>query len=361
MTMMNDTDAMLARGLGGAALGEAPDLAARAAYHGVGPLLFIRAGGEIFRDEALARTMWELRHRLALSRLLKAAAQAGIRCAVMKGSALAYDLYPEPSLRPRADSDLLVAPQDVDAFRAILKAQGFIPFFDQAATPDAGRTQEPWTLTAPDGSTHDIDLHWQPLNGPALEAVLPAAEALDATIPLPRLCPEALALSHPHSFLHACIHRAQHILSPYFTGGEAHYGGDRLIWLCDIDLLVKAMTPQDWTIVLDRAEATGIAPVCRVALADAARLLGTGTPDDVLARLASAPGGAVSDYLLRSGRAARALADLKALGWRGAVRQGTYRLFPPAEFVRMQYPLSRLPLPLLYLRRMGRFLAGGRR
>lgn len=358
--MTSDTDAMLARSLGGAVLIETPDLASRAAYHGVGPLLLVRAGAQIFRDEALARAMWELRHRYVLSRLLRAAAVTGIRCVVMKGSALAYDLYPEPSLRPRGDSDLLVAPEDVDAFRVILKEQGFVPFFDQAAAPDAGRSQEPWALTTPDGSSHDIDLHWQPLNGPALEAVLPTGEALGGAVALPRLCPEALALSHPHSFLHACIHRAQHILSPYFTDGEAHYGGDRLIWLCDIDLLVKAMTPQDWAVALDRIEAAGAGPVCRAALTDAARLLGTRAPDDVMARLATARDGTVSRYLMRSGRAARMLADLRALGWRRAMRQGAYWLFPPAEFVRMQYPLSRLPLPVLYLRRMGRFLAGGR-
>jgi hypothetical protein len=69
----------------------------------------------------------------------------------------------------------------------------------------------------------------------------------------------------------------------------------------------------------------------------------------------------VSDYLLHSGRTGRALSNLKALGWGGAMRYAAYSLFPPAEFVRMQYPLSRLPLPLLYLRRISRFLAGGAR
>lgn len=75
--MTSDTDAILARGLKGAALTETPDLAARADYHGVGPLLLARAGAQMFRGEALARSMWELRHRQVLSRLLRAAAAAG--------------------------------------------------------------------------------------------------------------------------------------------------------------------------------------------------------------------------------------------------------------------------------------------
>jgi hypothetical protein len=346
------------------------DQAAEAAiYHGVCGLLVERTGvlatwpaslaGRL-RADAVAHAMWEMRHRHVLSRLLPAVASAGIRCALMKGTALAYDLYPQPSLRPRADSDLLVAPRDVDAIRAILTAQGFVPFFGEAAAPDAGRSQEPWSLAAPDGSSHDVDLHWQVLNGAALEAVLPTDEVLADAVALPRLCPSALALSRPHGFLLACLHRAQHILTPYFIDGEAHYGGDRLIWLYDIGLLTEAMTPADWAAALDRAEATGAATVCRSALADAARLLGTRVPDDVLARLGQARDGAASNYLLHSGRTERALADLRALGWRRALRHGSYRFFPPPEFLRMQYPLSRLPLPLLYLRRMGRFLAGGR-
>lgn len=299
--MTSDTDTILARGLGGAALTETPDLMSRADYHGVGPLLLARAGAQIFRGEAVARTMWELRHRHVLSLLLQALAAAGISCVAMKGTALAYDLYEEPSLRPRGDTDLLIAPADLQRTRAILEAQGFVAFYDQAAEADAGRSQEPWTFPAPGGSSHDVDLHWQPLNGPSLEAVLPTAEALAGAVPLPRLCPEALALSHPHSLLHACVHRARHILSPYFSGGVAHYGGDRLIWLCDIDLLVKAMSPQDWEIVLDRAETAGIGPVCHGALADAGRLLGTTPPEAVLERLASLPPGPLSDYLLHSG------------------------------------------------------------
>lgn len=358
--MMTETDTILALGLRGVALSEAPDLASRAAYHGVGPLLLARTGAEVFRDDARVLAMWELRHRHVVVGLLQALASAKVRCVVMKGTALAYGLYPEPALRPRGDSDLLIAPEDLDPARAILRERAFVPLFDQDTAPDAGRSQEPWRLVSPDGSAHDIDLHWQPLNGPSLAVILPTAEALRDAIPLPRLRPGALALSHPHSFLHACVHRAMHILSPYFMGGEAHYGGDRLIWLCDIDLLVKAMTPEDWAIVLDRAETTGIAGVCRQALLDAARLLGTAAPEAALDRLAATPPGALSDYLLRSGRIGRALSDLKALGHREALRHAAYWVFPPASFIRMKYPRSRLPLGLLYLRRIGGLLTRGR-
>lgn len=347
---------VLAQALRGAALPARPGLPDLALYHGIGPLLLARTGAEVFRPEARARTMWELRHRHVLAGLLAALSAAGIRCIVMKGTALAYDLYPEAGLRPRGDSDLLIAPQQLAAARAVLRAQGFAAFTEAAAEA----SQEVWTLTAADGSTHDIDLHWQAFNGPALAGLLPVEEALAEAAPLPRLAAGALALSHVHALLHACIHRAQHILSPYFVAGEAHYGGDRLIWLCDIDLLARALSPQDWARLLDRAGQGGVAPVCHGALADAVRLLGTPVPAEVLARLAALPVGPATEYLLHRGRAGRALADLRATGWRGGARHALARLFPAAALLRSQYPQSRLPLPVLYLRRIGRFLTGGR-
>lgn len=358
---MRETDMMLARGLRGEDISDTPDIRQRAEYHGVAPLIMEKTNAPAFRQETLRRAMWELRHRQVLSRLLQALAAAHVRCVVMKGTALAYDLYAQPALRPRADTDLLIAPGDLLPARSVLEAEGFTPFFDQATAADAGRSQEPWAFLAPDGSSHDIDLHWQSLNGPCLENVLPVQDVLAAAVPLPRLSPHALAMAHPHSFVHACAHRAQHILAPYFSEGVAHYGGDRLIWLVDIDLLVRAMTPDEWDIALERTTAAGLGPVCHAALADAAHLLATRPPAAVLDRIASLPPGPASNYLLNSGRTGRAMSNLKALGWRGALRYAAYSLCPPAEFVRMKYPDSKLPLPVLYLRRLGSFLTGGQR
>lgn len=348
----------LAAALRGEGIAARPDLVARATYHGIGPLLLARSGLDEFRPEARARAMWELRHRKVLADLLAALAAAGIRAVVMKGTALAYDLYPEPALRPRGDTDLLIAPATVTPARAVLRQQGFQPFFAADAPPDANRSQEPWQLALADGSTHDIDLHWQPLNGAALAAAIPVAVALAEAVPLPRLAVGALALARPTALLHACLHRASHIISPYFIGTTAHYGGDRLIWLQDIDLLVRALTPAEWQCFLDQAAGCGAGPVGLAALRDAARRLHSPVPPAVLAQLQAAPAGAVTDYLLRQGRIGRLWSDLRALGIRRALRHGRYRLFPPAEFVHMSYPNSRLPLGVLYLRRLVGFLLG---
>lgn len=358
VAMSTQTDLILARGLCGGPLVAVPDLQARADYHGIGPLLLARSGAETFRAEARARAMWELRHRHVVAQLLSAFAEAGLECLVMKGTALAYDLYPEPALRPRGDSDLLIHPADRAQARAVLRAQGFTAFLQQDAP--AGMTQEIWRKTAPDGSSHEIDLHWQAFNGPALARMIPLEEAFAEAVPLARLAPVARGLPRDHGLLHACLHRAQHILSPYFVDGVAHYGGDRLIWLCDIDLLARALTPEQWDRLSERARQRGVAPVCHAALAEAVRLLGTPVPPAVMESLGTAPAGAATEYLLHRNRSGRARANVQAAGWRGAWHYLTARLFPPAAFMRMQYPESRMPLVLLYPRRILRFLSGRR-
>lgn len=350
---------MLAAALRGGPFSDDPASCAAAEYHGLGPLILARSQAGGLMVQARARAMWELRHKHIVTRLLAAFDAAGVRALIIKGTALAYDLYDDAARRPRGDTDILVAPADLATARAVLAAQGFAPGLGEDA-PE-GFLQEVWQIVPPGGgAAHDIDLHWQAFNSVTLADLIPVDEAMAEAMPLPRLSPQALALSRGQSLLHACAHRAKHIHSPYFVGGEAHYGGDRLIWLCDIDRLARALTAAEWALLATRAEARGIAPVCVQAFDEAAQLLDTPLPGEVMARLRAASGGPLTQYLLGKGRMGRAVSDLRASGmrtWRPFLRT---RLFPPAQVVLNQYPGSRLPVPVLYLRRMLRFLRGAR-
>ena len=83
-------------------------LARRAAFHGIAALLADRqtqgwphAARAALREEALARAMWEARHRSLIQPLLAALAAAGVPALLLKGTALAYDLYANPATRSR--------------------------------------------------------------------------------------------------------------------------------------------------------------------------------------------------------------------------------------------------------------------
>lgn len=364
-----DVDAFLTRSVRGPAAWPAslsPEaVLGRATYHGVTALLASDAEGwpaavlVPLRAAARARSMWELRHRIVLSDLLAALEEAGIRALLIKGTALAYDLYDPPALRSRGDSDILVAPHQAEAARRVLAGLGFAPFLGDPEALGAQRLQEVWERQTADGLSHQIDLHWQALNAPALSRALPFEDAWARARPLPRLGPAARALPLDLALLLACAHRAQHAFTPYLVAGTTHYGGDRLIWLRDIHLLAGALDAPGWEALAHAAEASGLAAVALDGLGTAARLLGTALPAGPLAHLAALRRDTPeARYLLGSRQVGRAWQDLRAASGPGArlafLRD---RLLPSAGFLRAKYPdWADRSLPALHLRRVADFL-----
>ena len=335
----------------------------QAIYHGLAGLLTEQAGKlaqwppevlAALREQALATAMWEMRHRLVIADVLAALADQGIFGIVLKGTALAYDLYKNPATRSRGDSDILVERGNLEQVRDILRSQGFRKYLDDSGHSHEMDLQEMWRFVSNDGSQHDIDLHWQTMNAPALEGVLRFADCAANPLKLPRLCEAAVTMDHATMLIHSCVHRAKHITSPYFSGSVTYYGGDRLIWAQDIHLLAHALSDAEWASFTALAESQLVSAVCLDGLQFAQSRLGTVIPGHVLDRLGSSPqASAATDYLLHSGQFDRAWRDLRAVP--GLGQKLSYllaRALPSAEFMRAKYPKMRgRPLPMLYLRR----------
>jgi hypothetical protein len=95
-----------------------------AADHGILAILHhqlrgVSAVSAAVRHDLAAR---EVKNRLGQQRVVAGLAQvadvldgAGIPWVVVKGPAVAYGLYPEPTLRQAGDLDILVAPSDLPA------------------------------------------------------------------------------------------------------------------------------------------------------------------------------------------------------------------------------------------------------
>ena len=336
----------------------------RIGYHGIAGLLNDRAGDlrdwpddvmAQIRTRALGHAMWEMRHRIVLARLVGAFSQAGVRCLFLKGTGLAYDRYPNPATRIRGDSDVLVDRNELERARAVLANLGFVGDANVAGLSDDIHLQEIWRFDHVDQTRHDIDVHWQVMNSFALSTILDVESCFARAVPLPRLAPKALTLDRVSMMIHTALHKATHIVSPYFADGLAYFGGDRLIWAYDVHLLAQAFSAEDWTRLVQAARKDGTAEVCLAALTFARDRLATDVPTEVIAELNDAiPDDRQSDFLLRSGQLDRAWRDLRAVvGWRSKVAFFARRLFPPPAFVRAKYPdLIRRPLPALYLRRI---------
>lgn len=335
----------------------------RIAYHGIAGLIAGRAATLTdwppavlapVREQGIALAMWELRHKEVLGKMLAALRDANIVTLLLKGTAVAYGLYPSPATRARGDTDILIAAADLDAARSALGGLGYCRQPLDEGIADDLALQEVWSLACDAGTRHDIDLHWQLLNAPALRRVLDFETCATDPHSLPRLGPGALAMSRVLTLLHSCIHRAMHLTSPYFVDGMIYYGGDRLIWAKDIDLLARALSDVEWQDFTRAALGQGVAAVCLDGFRMAKRALGTQIPPHVLDSLGRAGAEPASAYLLGARQMGRAWQDLRAIrGWRRKLAYVAARALPSESFMRAKYPhLKRSPLALLHVRRM---------
>jgi len=343
--------------------GESPALAEvfieRATFHGIECLIHEHlrhlagcpaAVRDALRQLATDRAIWELRSRQQLSTVLAALASAGVEALVYKGSALAYSLYANPVWRPRGDSDLLVEPEHLPAVSAVFAALGYEQYTD---ADEVVSYKQYFSLEPPEGGIHGIDLHWRLNNSELLSTLFGFRELRSRAVPLPALGPRALAIGAVDALVIACLHRGVHKLSAYTVNGKTYYTGDRLIWLQDIDLLVRRLDAAGLAEFYATAQGKGLAGICHESLALAASWLHTPLPPGWDEGLAAANTGAPDRYL-SAGPFRRGWLDLGACRGVGAKVAFCARiLFPSAAYMHNKYADSGWQwLPWLYLRRI---------
>jgi hypothetical protein len=332
-------------------------------YHGVLPLLHAEFNRRrdrgawpegivaACRERARAHAIFELARRSEVERVLQALALAGVRPLLLKGIALAYSHYPGPALRPRADADLLIPPRQRQVTLDTLDRLGYATRGE--ATGGLVSYQANWSRTDDLGVLHLWDVHWRISDSHILAKSLGYEELHARARPIPALGPHACALAPVDALLHACIHRAGHVNSPYYVDGGAHLGGDRLIWLYDIHLLVSRMSAAEMGEFAALAASKQIRWVCLEALRQANERFATPIPGPV-ASVLSSPGAVESSArYLRGGRMRQMAGEFLALGgWRDRARWVREVAFPSAGYMRWKYPdAPKTWLPLLYLRR----------
>jgi len=204
------------------------------------PLLYARLGIPALRNAAVRAAVLEPFRLADLRALLDALAARGIEPLIVKGTALAYSLYDAPEQRPRADTDLLLATEELDAARDGFRELGYV---EQLSSGDMEQTIFRRVDAA--GADHVYDVHWAPTNAPAFADVLRIDELRARSVPLPRIGAHARTICDVDALLYACVHRVAH-----------HFDSDRLIWLADIHLLRERMPREEharfWALATER-------------------------------------------------------------------------------------------------------------
>ena len=313
--------------------------------NGMGPVIYGRMSDwpirSSLRDVAIRAAAGETARLADVRGVLAAFETEGIRVLIIKGTGLAYDIYPSPELRPRGDTDLLIAERDLDSVRRIFNSRDYTSPLTSGDT--LAIRQQSFTRGG-----HVYDVHWDVANSPIVRNALPFDELLSRAIAIPRIAPNALAPSHVDALLLACIHRVAH-----------HHDIERLIWLYDIHLLRQAMSADEharfWQLAADRR----VVAICERSIELADEWFAAAPHDrardwlTVDQRSREEPSAAFLKH--DRNRGAMLGADLKALSWRGRIRRLRELALPPIGFMRQSFPSApAAALPALYVWRGAR-------
>ena len=283
--------------------------------------------------EARAAVARELALGAEVRSLLLRLDAAGAPVLVLKGTALAYRLYPEPWLRDRQDTDLLVDPARVQKAVDVLHAAGY----EELPSIWAITGQRQFLKRSP--VRHIVDLHSR-LAVPSTFGSLDGYAALSArSVPIPALGPAAYALASPDALLHACVHRVAH-----------HNDSPERQWLYDIHLIASTLDAEGWNAFTGRAARCAVKAICASGLERASAAFATAVPDSVWKDLAAR--GPERSALFLGGRLTelriQAISFVHMRRWRDRARLVAAHLFPPPAYMLATYGRSGRWLPLLY-------------
>lgn len=221
---------------------------------------------ELLRRESQSSAARAIRVHALLLRSLDALAAVGVVPVVLKGTALARRLYPDPFHRATTDVDLLVAGAQVEASSRALEGLGL-----RQAPEKPGHGGEHSHHLEFDGPAGLVELHFRALvgYGQVLEADALVAQAEEGELEGKRV----RYLRAEEELVYLSLHASNHLLQ-------------RLAWLFDLKLLVLANPRLSWPRVVEVARATALPHLAWYALEAARRMMGARVPPEVLAELA---------------------------------------------------------------------------
>lgn len=324
-------------------------LADAAERHGVAGLLLARAtetavpldaAWAALRQRAAAQVVAaQLRDTEALA-ILEHARQAGLPFTLLKGLALAYTVYPEPWIRARSDTDLLVREQDIPRFDRFFQSFGYslLPHIRGPLT----LPQRHYVRDDGHGFKHAWDLHWRLTSSQALRFAQAEDELRARAQPAVSL-EGAYVPSRPDALLLACVHRLAH-----------HFDDLRLIWLWDIRLLLETMTSAELTGFMELTRRPEAAAACARSLSVARDVIGAAIPDE-LRTLVDHPHKSTAAFLWGGSRRpiTYLVGELRAAPAVARVRLLRERALPSLSSMRERYPsVPAVLLPLTYVWRL---------
>lgn len=264
---------------------------------GVAPIAYVSLAdaGRIVPDHVLERL--RMMHRLSAvenmqyfeyaRRLFSGCADRGIDVIALRGLTFAGSLYPDPSLRPVSDIDLLVRPEAMASLEILLAAQGYaqIPAHPQQ-----------WT-----NQTVVVDVHTDLIGGERIASRhramrIDMAAVWGASAPAVVAGAPARILCQVDTILTCGLHALKHSC-------------DRMLWFVDLAVLLQTPHRVSWDDVVARARQFGLERPAYYAFLYLMRTMGASIPEHAMQALRPARAGwmekRLMNRLLRGNRPGR--------------------------------------------------------
>ena len=330
--------------------GEWEALGQMAQDQGVAPLLywtFTQAGWPASATPGLRSSLTTAFYQSAalnavlyqeLETILNGLESAQIPVIVLKGAHLARNLYPDSSLRPMHDLDLLGREEDFERARIVLHSMGYsqpLAYLSQNLNRTLGYHQY---LGKKDSDLPGVELHWGLLAGSKDRRAAPVAWFWETSQPYqpsagaPNAWLTVRALAPTANLLYLAAH--------LFLKHRGVSG--RLLWLYDVYLLLREHGEDvDWEVGLRKADEFDWTSALYGALLAAQEELGARLPEGLLEHLVSCYPD-LSQQANRRGfrpqlQMAASWESLANLSWRARLQVWLAVLFPSPAHMRWRY------------------------
>ncbi len=255
-----------------------------------------------------------------------------IPAVVLKGGALAFTLYPDRSLRPINDLDLLVPEERLEEAAARIQALGYKEVSPIAA-PGRRKSMPFHCIFAKESVPIALELHWNLLAGGHSRYAPDMAWFWAHTEPLPLPFPSPFLMLDPTGHL---LYLATHAMLEH---GEGELDPK---WLYDIHLLVEREGERiNWEELATKAIAFRWAVAVARTFERCSQLFGTSFPEGTIQTLKNEKDKSMLKLLERKTFARRksekAWKMLWILDWHGKLSFMRSLLFPSPAFVRWCY------------------------
>jgi hypothetical protein len=314
---------------------------------------FVRGGAEPdwpddVRQELGRRTRVAAARELVRAReiacVLDALAARQVFPIILKGAALAYTVYASPEMRPHVDTDLLIARDQIAIVRDVLARREYVE--PPMTRGELVFCQFQMAKVDGFGTGHVFDVHWRISTQTLFADLLTYDELMTDAVAVPALGAHARTASGAHALLLACIHPVMH-----------HRNTERLIWFCDIDLLVRCLSDEELRRFTRLAVSKHVAAICARQLAIATGRFHTPVASHVIDRLTRASAGEPTAVYLRPQRRwhQEFFWNIRShRRWSDRVRLLREVFFPNAQYMLDAYHLGSrgaVLLPALYVHR----------